>query len=203
VEWICATNAFGMGIHKDNIRQIIHEHFPNTMASYIQEVGRAGRDGKPACAVLLYAPEDENITRFIIQNDMPDRNSVLHYTEWLQAGKSLTDAAAMAGMSETAQRVVDFYLSQMPVEEVCTRLDELRKNKEIDLQKMLDIVHSQVCIRKKILNAFGEGYDDSRKQCCSICGLTKMDWLCKVASTEPQRKLTYAWEERIDVLLGI
>ncbi|MCG3089968.1 RecQ family ATP-dependent DNA helicase [Sporosarcina cyprini] len=203
VEWICATNAFGMGIHKDDIRQVIHEHLPNTMASYIQEVGRAGRDGKPACAVLLYAPDDVNITRFIIQNDMPDRISVLNYTESLQAGENPTEAAEMAGMSETAQRVVDFYLSQMPVEEVCARLDELRQNKEIDLQKMLEIVHSQVCIRKKILNAFGERYDDSRMQCCSICGLTEMDWLRKVAPIEPQRKFTYAWEERIDVLLGI
>ena len=41
LEWICATNAFGMGIHKDNIRQIIHDHIPTSIASYMQEVGRA------------------------------------------------------------------------------------------------------------------------------------------------------------------
>ena len=58
LDWICATNAFGMGIHKDDIRQVIHEHMPATIAGYLQEVGRAGRDGELSVATLLHSPED-------------------------------------------------------------------------------------------------------------------------------------------------
>ncbi len=55
---ICATSAFGMGINKENIRSIIHYHLPNTVEEYIQEVGRAGRDGKQSMATLLYSYTD-------------------------------------------------------------------------------------------------------------------------------------------------
>ncbi|QTD42202.1 ATP-dependent DNA helicase RecQ [Sporosarcina sp. Te-1] len=203
VDWICATNAFGMGIHKDDIRQVIHEHLPHTISSYAQEVGRAGRDGNSACAVLLYAPEDENMTRFIIQNDMPDRIGVEHYVNEIHAGLTPMEASEMAGLSETAKRVVDFYLSKLPLEKVYARMEELTRNKEKDLLQMLSVVHSVVCIRKTVLHLFGEEYEGDRDDCCSICGLQDMDWLRKTELPIVQRTLSYAWEERIDVLLGI
>ena len=53
IDWICATTAFGMGIHKNDIRQVIHENMPSTIAGYMQEVGRAGRDGNLSAATLL------------------------------------------------------------------------------------------------------------------------------------------------------
>ena len=58
---ICATNAFGMGIDKENIRLVLHYEMPGSLENYIQEAGRAGRDLQPAHCILLYDPEDANV----------------------------------------------------------------------------------------------------------------------------------------------
>lgn len=60
-EIMVATNAFGMGIDKNNVRNVIHYHLPDTLESYYQEIGRAGRDGKEAKALVLY--DDDDIIR--------------------------------------------------------------------------------------------------------------------------------------------
>src|SRR5690625_901172 len=68
---ICCTSAFGMGINKKNIRFVIHYHLPTQLESYIQEIGRAGRDGAESVSLLLYRKGDIHIPLQIIENELP------------------------------------------------------------------------------------------------------------------------------------
>lgn len=71
IQVICATSAFGMGIDKNDIRYVIHYHLASNLENYLQEIGRAGRDGQSSLAVILYANGDELIQRQLISIDLP------------------------------------------------------------------------------------------------------------------------------------
>jgi len=71
-----ATNAFGMGVDRPDIRCVIHYDIPRSVEAYVQETGRAGRDGEPARCVLLFNPADLHIQRFFLESSNPSRQVV-------------------------------------------------------------------------------------------------------------------------------
>jgi ATP-dependent DNA helicase RecQ len=85
VDIMVATSAFGMGIDKPNIRWVAHVALPDSPDSYFQEIGRAGRDGEPAHALLLWRPEDEAIQRFF-NGGAPDVEEVRNLAAALRQG---------------------------------------------------------------------------------------------------------------------
>ena len=104
---VVATNAFGMGIDKPDIRFVIHYSMPGTLEAYYQEAGRAGRDGEPARCVMLFQPEDRNTHIFFLNGKYPKREHFQAVYRALDRLKADRNPVTVNEIHERARKIGD------------------------------------------------------------------------------------------------
>jgi ATP-dependent DNA helicase RecQ len=212
---ICATSAFGMGVNKENIRFIIHFHMPLQMESYLQEIGRAGRDGKPSIAVLLNCPGDEQLPMQLIERELPTDQQI----DWLYNQRkrihsnieSVPDLQEKGGFTETQWRMVQEFAAypfqnekeleknKQSFKEYAANRREIKRNK---LLRVIKWIKLNRCRREDILLYFEELPKEMRSQncCCDRCGLDISQYEIKNKKISPEEK-EEDWKEYLAKIL--
>lgn len=207
---IVATVAFGMGIDKSNIRTVIHAGLPASIEGYYQEIGRAGRDGKPSRAILLYSYADQRTHQFFLERDYPEIEVLKKLHALLsqlklpsdelrtQAGSLFENPEQFDKALEKLQihrgAVLDFEGNVSKGIENWEKpyLDQ-KRHKEKMTRQMIQFTQAHECRMLGLVNYFGDQKDE-RTPCgtCDICN--------PLSTVVPQRTLSQkqqAWVAEI------
>lgn len=192
---ICCTSAFGMGINKPDIRMIIHYHMPTQIESYIQEIGRAGRDGNESVSVLLFRREEIKIPLNIIENELPTPNELKYMydqlltyqinREILPTNDTLIEQLFLVNITkwryilyllERYQIVVNNFIigDENNLQDVFRKIKQFTEKrlqyKKQHLQQVIDWVFTKKCLRQELYAPFEQQIQAKETNCCSNCG---------------------------------
>ena len=195
VPTIIATNAFGMGIDKSDIRTVVHYDLPASLDVYSQESGRAGRDGEPANCTLLFQRRDRGLQRFFMAGRYPthedfttlidglrmaDRHGPMHAAEirtvagsvGLSKLRVMLAALKQAGLvRERRGATYDVHprLLTAPIEPLVTAYEERRQRDQSKLEQMVVYAQTALCRTRVLLEALGETVEWSQCGNCDNC----------------------------------
>lgn len=223
---VCATSAFGMGINKPNVRMIIHYHLSSQMESFIQEIGRAGRDGEPSVSILLYERGDELIPYRLIEAELPTEAEARHLLNYLyflftSRKKIPVPIDKLSAQLELTETKVQFLLYQLEsrnmikdrqiqynydewqraLSEIMSYSNKRKKQKEAKLKQMLTYIHARNCLRKTLYEQFQHKVTEGINNCCHICGYQLDEASFKSLEQPPLKKRS--WQQNLGTLLGV